>query len=58
MVDGVHQLRVPPGVRISALRDGGQQVRVASADGPTTPLTVKAGHVYNLEFAPSAAAVR
>jgi len=43
-VDGAHQLRLPAGVRIRTIRDGRKTVR------PTTPLNVKAGHVYTLEF--------
>jgi alpha-L-fucosidase 2 len=44
MVDGVHRLRVPSGVRVKAIRDG--RTPVAS----TTPLRVKAGRTYTVEF--------
>ena len=52
-VNGVHQLRLAQGVRIRALRDGRTAVRVATGAGPTTPLSLKAGHVYTIEFAPA-----
>jgi alpha-L-fucosidase 2 len=43
-VDGVQNLRLPPGVRVRAIRDGRQTVRAQS------PVSLKAGHVYTLEF--------
>ncbi len=49
-VDGVHVLCVPTGSRIRAVRDGRQTVRLQPAAGPTTSLTLKAGHVYTIEF--------
>ncbi|HUP02469.1 MAG TPA: glycoside hydrolase family 95 protein [Bryobacteraceae bacterium] len=52
--DGVHNLRIVQPVRIRAFRDGGQTVAVPAPNGPFTPLKLKAGHVYTLEFAPKA----
>jgi alpha-L-fucosidase 2 len=51
-VDGVHQLRLAPGVRIRAMRDGQQSMPLPAAAGPTTPLSLKTGHVYTIEFEP------
>ena len=49
-VDGAHQLRLAPGVRVRTIRDGRQAIRPQSAAGPTVRLNVKAGHVYTIEF--------
>ncbi|HTT60325.1 MAG TPA: glycoside hydrolase family 95 protein [Bryobacteraceae bacterium] len=49
-VDGVHRLRLAPGVRIRAIRDGSHPVPSRPAAGPVVPLSVKAGHVYTIEF--------
>ncbi len=43
-VDGVHNLRLPAGVAIRAIRDGGRPVSAAPK------LSLKAGHVYTVEF--------
>jgi alpha-L-fucosidase 2 len=50
MLDGAHVLRISPGVRISAVREGSRSIRVQPAAGSTTRLSVKAGHVYTIEF--------
>ena len=52
-VDGIHALRPPAGSRIQAVRDGRQPIRLQPATGSTTPLTVKAGHVYDIQFEPT-----
>jgi alpha-L-fucosidase 2 len=51
IVDGERQLRFAAGVRIRAIRDGRRPVRWQSADDSTARLTLKAGHVYAVEFA-------
>ena len=53
-VDGVHELRFAPGVRIRAIRDGSQPVLLPSEGGATARLSVEAGHVYAIEFEPPA----
>jgi len=50
MVDGAHVLRIAQGVRISAVRDGSRSIRVQPAADSTAQLSVKAGHVYTIEF--------
>jgi hypothetical protein len=50
MLDGAHVLRISPGVRISAVREGSRSIRVQPAAGSTTRLSVQAGHVYTIEF--------
>ena len=50
MVDGAHVLRIAQGVRISAVRDGSRSIRVQPAADSTARLSVKAGHVYTIEF--------
>lgn len=50
MVDGAYVLRIAQGVRISAVRDGSQSIRVQPAADSTARLSVKAGHVYTIEF--------
>jgi alpha-L-fucosidase 2 len=49
-VDGVHVLQPPPGSRIRAVRDSGQSIRLQPETGSGAPLTVKAGHVYTIQF--------
>jgi len=49
-VDGTHLLRMAQGVRISAVRDGGQPIRVQPFDKTMSRLSVKAGHVYSIAF--------
>jgi alpha-L-fucosidase 2 len=56
MVDGAHVLRIAQGVRISAIRDGSRPIRVQPAAYSTARLSVKAGHVYTIEFERSPAA--
>ena len=54
-VDGVHLLRLPPGVRIRTIRDGGRSIPSPVAGDSTVRLSVKAGNVYNVEFERTAA---
>jgi alpha-L-fucosidase 2 len=54
-VDGVQRLRLPSGVRMKAMRDGGLAAPSPSAAGSTVPLRLKAGHVYTIEFERTAA---
>jgi alpha-L-fucosidase 2 len=49
-VDGTHLLRMPQGVRISAVRDGSQTVAVQPFNDAMSRLSVKAGHVYTVAF--------
>jgi hypothetical protein len=49
-VDGAHQLRLPAGVRIKAIRDGRQAMPLPSKSESTSRLSVKKGHVYTIEF--------
>jgi alpha-L-fucosidase 2 len=49
-VDGVHRLRLAPGVRIRAIRDGRQTLSLHSLGDSTAQLSVKAGHIYTVEF--------
>jgi alpha-L-fucosidase 2 len=49
-VDAAQNLRLPPGVRIRAVRDGRQAVRPQSTGEATARLNVKPGHVYTVEF--------
>jgi alpha-L-fucosidase 2 len=49
-VDGVQQLRVAPGVRIRAIRDGRGAIPVPAIANETTRLSLKAGHSYSIEF--------
>jgi alpha-L-fucosidase 2 len=49
-VDGAHQLRLPAGVRIKAIRDGRQAMPAPSKSESTPRLNVKKGHVYTIEF--------
>ena len=49
--DATHQLRLAPGSRLKGMRDGRTAAKVASASAAgTTPLALKAGHTYTLEF--------
>jgi alpha-L-fucosidase 2 len=54
-VDGVHRLRPAPGAIVRAIRDGGQRIAPQSEADSTVRLSVKAGHVYTIEFGRSAA---
>ena len=49
-VDGVHLLRMAQGVRIGAVRDGSQPIRVQPFNKTMSRLSVKAGHVYSIAF--------
>jgi alpha-L-fucosidase 2 len=49
-VDGVHVLRPPTGSRIREVRDGRQLITLQQAAGSSASLTVKAGHVYTIQF--------
>jgi len=53
VVDGAHQLRLPAGVRIRSIRDG--RTAVQAQGGSTPRLSVKAGHIYTVEFEKPAA---
>jgi len=52
-VDGAHQFRLPAGVRIRSIRDG--RAAMPAQGGSTPRLSVKAGHIYTVEFEKSAA---
>ena len=49
-VDGAHLLRLPPGVRIKAMRAEGKSVRAVPDSGSTVRLSLKANRSYTLEF--------
>ena len=51
-VNGVHQFRLPAGVRIRAIREDRRALPTPSAGGATPRLTVRAGRVYTIEFEP------
>ena len=53
-VDGVHALRPPTRSRIREVRDGRQSIRLQPGDS----LTVKAGHVYTIQFERGPAGIR
>lgn len=53
-IDGVHRLHVAPGVRIKAIRDDGRPMSAQAIAGPIVPLSLKARHVYTVEFEPRA----
>jgi alpha-L-fucosidase 2 len=50
-VDGAQRLHLPAGVRVRTLKDGAKTVAVSSGADSMFPLSLKAGHVYTLEFA-------
>jgi alpha-L-fucosidase 2 len=50
-VDSVQNLRIAPGVRIKAIRDGHKALPTPAVQNAVAKLTVKAGHVYSVEFA-------
>jgi alpha-L-fucosidase 2 len=54
-VDGVQFLRLAQGQRIRAFSDGKQPVKMVATSGPLTPLLLKAGHVYTIDFEKAAA---
>jgi alpha-L-fucosidase 2 len=49
-VDSVQQLRIAPGVRIRAIRDGRTALPSPAVDNSLARVGVKAGHVYTIEF--------
>ncbi|MGA2182328.1 MAG: glycoside hydrolase family 95 protein [Bryobacteraceae bacterium] len=49
-VDGMQRLRLAPGVRFKSIRDGGAPIHSLVAVDSILPLSVKAGHVYAVEF--------
>jgi len=50
-VDSAQNLRVAPGVRIKAIRDGRQTLPAPTVKDSLAKLNMKAGHVYAVEFA-------
>jgi alpha-L-fucosidase 2 len=50
-VDGAQRLHLPAGVRVQTLKDGAKTVAARSGASSLVPLSLKAGHVYALEFA-------
>jgi len=52
LVDSVQQLRIAPGVRIRAIRDGRSGLPAPPVANGTARLSLKAGHVYGVEFEP------
>jgi alpha-L-fucosidase 2 len=52
-VDGAPQLRLPAGVRIRSIRDGGNAISAPAGSGPLRRLNLKAGHAYTIDFEPS-----
>ncbi|HVN05933.1 MAG TPA: hypothetical protein VMT86_16035 [Bryobacteraceae bacterium] len=51
-MDGVRILRLPPGIRVREIHDGGAPV-APQVSGPTVRLSAEAGHVYTVEFEPA-----
>ncbi len=51
LAGGLHKLRMPPGVRIQSIRDGGRNVAVQPAADATVELRLQSGHVYRVRFA-------
>src|ERR1017187_5686264 len=49
-VDSVQQIRVAPGLRVRSMRDGRAAVPAPNVDHSLTRVSVKAGHVYTIEF--------
>ena len=49
-VDSVRQLRIAPGVRIRAIRDGRTALPAPAVDNSLARVALKAGHVYTIEF--------
>ena len=54
-VDGAPQLRLPAGVRIRSIRDGGNATSAPAGSGPLRRLNLKAGHAYTIDFEQSKA---
>jgi alpha-L-fucosidase 2 len=51
LVDSVQNLRIAPGTRLKAIRDGRQTLRAPAVTDSVAKLPVKAGHVYTVDFA-------
>jgi hypothetical protein len=49
-VDNVQQLRIGTGVRIRRLLDSGATLPSPAVDNSLVRVSVKAGHVYTIEF--------
>ena len=49
-VDSVQQLRIAPGVRIRAVRDGRTTIPAPAVANSLARVSVKAGHVYTIDF--------
>jgi alpha-L-fucosidase 2 len=52
LVDSIQQLRIDPRVRIRAIRDGRSVLPAPPVANGTARLSLKAGHVYNVDFGP------
>ena len=50
-VDSSQNLRIGPGVRVKAIRDGRQTLPIPTVRDWLAKLSLKAGHVYTVEFA-------
>jgi alpha-L-fucosidase 2 len=50
-VDSAQNLRIAPGVRIKALRDGRRTLPAPTVGDAVAKLSLKAGHTYTVEFA-------
>jgi hypothetical protein len=50
-VDSSQNLRIGPGVRVKAIRDGRQTLPIPAVRDSLAKLSLKAGHVYTVEFA-------
>ena len=50
-LDSAQNLRIAPGVRIKAIRDGRQPLSAPAVKDSLAKLNVKAGHAYTVEFA-------
>jgi alpha-L-fucosidase 2 len=54
-VDSVQQFRIPPGVGLRSIRDGRTTLPAPAVADSLARVSVKAGHVYTIEFARTAA---
>jgi len=55
LVDSVQQLRIAPGVQIRSIREGRVELPAPAVDNSLARVSVKAGHVYAIEFERAAA---
>ena len=55
LVDSVQQLRIAPGVHIWSIRDGHAELPAPAVDNSPARVSLKAGHVYMIEFERTAA---